>query len=167
MKKTMACWTAAVVALASAGSLAAHHALLQFDTTTAVRVKGTIVLFEQVNPHSFLFVDQKGEDGQIRRWAVEGPSLLQLQRKGIVKETLKVGDVIEACGYVTKEGVEAQRTVNTEPLSLSLKATTPKSVSGRVLNGEVLIMPDGKPQVWSDYGRHKCFGPDYQDLHVR
>jgi hypothetical protein len=67
MKKRMAGWTAAVVVLASAGSLVAHHSLSQFDTTKAVRVKGAIFRFERVNPHSILFVDQKGEDGQIQR----------------------------------------------------------------------------------------------------
>jgi hypothetical protein len=31
----------------------------------------------------------------------------------------------------------------------------------------VLVMPDGRRQPWSDYGHHKCFGPDYRDIHVR
>ena len=82
MKKTMAGWIGSRVVLVSAGSLAAHHSLSQFDTTTAVTVKGTIVRFELVNPHSILFVDQKGEDGQIQRWAVEGPGVTQLNENG-------------------------------------------------------------------------------------
>jgi hypothetical protein len=163
----MAAWTAAALVLASAGSLVAHHSLSQFDTTRAVRVKGTIVRFEQVNPHSVIFVDQKGEDGQIQRWAVDGPSLIQLNRMGFDKETLKVGAVIEACGYIMKEGLESQRTVNTEPLSLGLKATTPKSMTGRRLNAELLVMPDGQQRIWSDYGQHKCLSPDYHDFHVK
>ena len=60
MKKTMAAWMAVVLMIVSASSLAAHHSLSQFDTTTAVRVKGTIVLVERVNPHTILFVDRKG-----------------------------------------------------------------------------------------------------------
>src|SRR2546423_1576946 len=99
MKKMMAGWIAALV-LASAGSLVAHHSLSQFDTTTPVTVKGTIVLIERINPHSILFVDQKGEDGKTERWAVEGPGILQLKRMGIDTEALKVGGVIEACGYI-------------------------------------------------------------------
>jgi hypothetical protein len=86
---------------------------------------------------------------------------------GVNYEALKVGAVIEACGYVTKEGVESQRTVSTEPISLSLKSTTPKSVSVRLMDGELLVMPDGHKQVWSDYGHHKCLGPDYRDFHVK
>src|SRR5215831_17711305 len=160
MKKMIAASLSTIIVLASAGSLVAHHALGQFDTTTAVRVKGTIAWFERVNPHSILFVDQKGADGQIQRWAVDGPSALQLKRMGIDIQTLKVGDVVEVCGYATKEGVESQRTVFSEPVSLSLQ-----KMSGRRLNGELLVMPDGRKQSWSDYGHHKCFGPDYHDIH--
>jgi len=162
MKKMMSAWTAIIVLLASAGLLVGHHSLVQFDTTTAVRVKGSIVWIERVNPHSILFVDQKSADGQIHRWAVEGPSPVQLKRRGFDLETLKVGDVIEACGYATKEGVEPKRTVFTEPVSLSLK-----SMSGRRLDGELLVMSDGRKEVWSDYGHHKCLGPDYNDFYVQ
>ena len=106
--KMMSGWFAVIVILASAGSLVAHHSLAQFDTTTAVWVKGAIARVELVNPHSIIFVDQKGADGQIQRWAVEGPGVVQLTRMGIGKEAMKVGDHIEACGYVLKDSPSAQ-----------------------------------------------------------
>src|SRR5204862_1546853 len=112
MKKIMAGLAAAVM-LVSAASLLAHHSLAQFDTTTGVTVKGTVVLFERVNPHSFIFIDQKGKDGQLHRWAIEGPGVNQLTRLEVQKDFLKAGDVIEVCGYVMKEGMANQRTVNT------------------------------------------------------
>jgi len=136
--------------LASASSLAAHHSLSQFDTTRGVTVKGTVVLFDRVNPHSFLFIDEKGKEGELHRWAVEGPNLSQLTRMGIEKDALKAGDVIEACGYLLKEG-----------------AQTPKSMSRPFLTAELLVMPDGRKQTWLDYGYHKCLGPDYKDMHSR
>jgi Family of unknown function (DUF6152) len=166
MRKLMAGWAAALM-LASAGSLVAHHSLSKFDTTTGVTVSGTVVVFERVNPHSFIFLDEKGKGGEMRRWAIEGPSIIQLTRMGIEKDTLKAGDAIEACGYVMKEGVQSQRTVSTEPISSSLKDQTPKSVSGQVLTAELLVMPDGKKQKWSDYGHHKCLAPDFKDSHSR
>ena len=167
MKKMIEGWIAAVLLLVSAGSLLAHHSLSRFDTTKAVTVRGVIVRFEQVNPHSVLFVDQKGADGRTQRWAVEGPGLFRLRRIGIGDDALKVGDVIEACGYVTKDCVEFQRTVSTEPISLSLKATTPKYMSGRLLAAEYLMMADGEKRRWEDYGHHKCLGADYVDIHSR
>src|SRR5262245_6610321 len=106
MKKMTRGSLAALVVLASAGSLLAHHSLANYDTTKAVHVKGTVVLFQQVNPHSVILVEEKGENGQTQRWAVEGPANLQLNRRGVAKDFLKAGDVIEVCGYVTKSGVE-------------------------------------------------------------
>jgi len=162
MKKMKAGWIgalAAVILMAlSSGSLIAHHSLSQFDTTTAVRVKGTISRVELVNPHTIVFVDQKNADGQTQRWAVEGPGVTQLARSGFNKESLKVGDNIEACGYVTKEGVDPQQTLST----LSSK---PNTASVRLMDAELLVMPGGEVQKWSDYGQHLCLGPDYHDFH--
>ena len=166
MKRTIALWTAALAVLASAGSLTAHHSLAQFDTDTAVWVKGTIVLLEYVNPHSFIFLEEKTASGQSQGWAVEGPSALQFARRGFDRNDLKVGDVIEACGYVTKHGVQT-RTVSAEPDSPGLNAATSRTTTGRVLTGEMLVLPDGEKRPWGDYGHHHCLGPDYRDNHTR
>jgi len=168
MNKRMVLCAAIAAVLASAGSLVAHHSLARYDTTKAVRVKGAIVRIERINPHSILFVDEVGEDGQIQRWAVEGPAPVQLERRGINKDALKAGDFIEACGYILKdEGAGSHRTINIEPLSESLKVTTPKTMTGRVMDGELLTMPNGQQQIWSDYGNHKCFASDYRDFHSK
>jgi len=164
-KKMMSGWFAVIVILASAASLVAHHSLAQFDTTTAVWVKGAIARVELVNPHSIIFVDQKGADGQIQRWAVEGPGVVQLTRMGIGKEAMKVGDHIEACGYVLKDSAESQRILSTEPINSGLKASTPKSAPGRLMDAEMLVMPGGQKQKWSDYGQHLCLGPEFHDFH--
>jgi|SRR5439155_846023 len=136
MKKMTTGWLAVLVALVSTGSLLAHHALTNYDTTKAVRVKGTIVQFHQINPHSFIFLDEKGTDGQTRRWAVEGPSILQLNRSGFAKDVLKPGDAVEVCGYAPKEALIWQ----------IASADGNASPAGRLINAELLVMPDGKQQ---------------------
>lgn len=161
MKKIMAAWAAAAV-LASAGSLAAHHSLSLFDTGNAVRIKGVIVLFERVNPHSILFIDQKLPDGETQRWAVDGPSYTQLKRMGFENTTLKAGDVVEVCGYVPKDSAGSLRTTT---VPITINPNGPRSISGRRMNGELMVMPDGRKQSWSDYGQHLCFGSDYHDFH--
>jgi hypothetical protein len=159
MKKIKATWTAAmaIAVLASAGSLAAHHSLAQFDTATPVRVKGTVVSFLRVNPHSIIFLDQTREDGQIQRWAVDGPGPNQLDRMRVEKDILKAGDVVEVCGFVTKEGVPSERALQKSSVSLD---SSPPNMTGRALNGHLLVMPDGKRRFWSDYGHlEKCLNP--------
>jgi hypothetical protein len=147
---------AIALALGSPLSLTAHHSLGNHDTATAIRVKGTVVRFQPVNPHSFILLEQTGADGSLHRWAVEGPGAFQLTRRGVAADALKPGDVIEVCGYMPKE-----RTV----WQLSLPAPEGASLSGRLITAELLVMPDGREQSWGDYGVHRCFPKGYKDQH--
>ena len=146
-----------LVAILSNGALLAHHSLGNFDTTKPVRVKGTIVRFHQINPHSFIYLEEKSPDGQLRRWAVEGPSGLQLQRRGS-ENLVKLGDVVEVCGYLPKENTIWQ-IASADP-----RAT---SMPGRLINAELLVMPDGREESWGDYGVHLCFLPGFRDQHSK
>jgi Family of unknown function (DUF6152) len=148
MNNRMTAWIAALLAVVSAGSLQAHHSLANFDTTKAVRVKGTVVAFQQINPHSFIFLDEANAGGQTRRWAIEGPSLLQLSRRGAAKDIVKPGDVIEVCGYVPKE---------TTIWQIASPDPSAASISGRLINAELLVMPDGHEESWGGYGVRKCY----------
>ena len=156
MGKRTTGWLGVVLALGSADSMLAHHSLANYDTAKAVRVKGTIVEFHPINPHSFLFLDETGADGQTRHWAVEGPSIVQLKRTNFATDVLKPGPAIESCGYVPKENTVWQM-ANPDP--------TKKSLSGRLINAETMVMSDGKQQSWGDYGVHKCFAEGYTDQH--
>ncbi|HET9193601.1 MAG TPA: DUF6152 family protein [Vicinamibacterales bacterium] len=158
MKKLLAGWLIVVAALVSGEPIAAHHSLANFDTTTPIRLKGTIVRFHEINPHSFLYIEVTGEDGQVRRWAVEGPPIRQIGRMGFATDALKPGTVIEVCGYAPKENTVWQ-----------IASTAPGAVSmaGRLLDAEMLVLADGKEQSWGDYGVHKCFSPGYRDVHSR
>ena len=158
MKKRTALSLAVLIALVTGGSLLAHHSLGNFDTTKAVRVKGTVVQFNMINPHSFLFVEQKDAENRVTRWAAEGPSILQLTRSGFAKDALKVGDVVEVCGYEPKERTTWQ---------IASADTNSASLAGRLINAESLVMPDGKQRSWGDYGVHKCFDQGYTDQHSK
>ena len=147
----------AAAALLTPAALTAHHSLANYDTTTAVRVKGTVVQVQRINPHSIIFLDGTATDGTTRRWAVEGPSLFQIERNGLAKDMVKPGDVVEACGYLPKEPIVWQ--------TASPDGTS--SVAGRLLNGELLVLPDGREQSWGDYGVHKCFAPGHRDQHSK
>ncbi len=158
MKKMAAGGFAVLMALVPAGLVLAHHSLANFDTTKAVRVKGTILRFHEINPHSFLFLEQAGADGKVQRWAVEGPSIVQLKRRGFATEVLKPGTVVEVCGYLPKEPLVWQ---------IADPDSGATSIAGRLLNAELMVMPDGREQSWGDYGVHKCFASGHTDQHSR
>jgi hypothetical protein len=74
---------------------------------------------------------------------------------GLAKDALKAGDVIEACGYVTKEGVIPKNRI-------CIYRTT-KHI-GTVAIWRTGVTPDGKERKWSDYGYHKCWS-GFRDFH--
>ena len=155
MKKVMAraAWTMAIAVAAWSVALAAHHSLVQFDTTTPVWVKGTVVRFEPVTPHARIYLDHTSEDGQAERWLVDGPAANNLARMGIDENFLKAGDVIEVCGFLLKDDA-ASRPANPRSDSGS------NGSSGRPMSGHLLVMPNGKRRYWSDYGvLEKCLMP--------
>ena len=98
MKRSMPAWAAAIAVLACTGPLRAHHSISAIDISTPVWVKGTVVLYEVVNPHVMIALEEKRADGQVQRWTVEGPNLGRLARYGLGADFLKAGDVIEVCG---------------------------------------------------------------------
>jgi len=96
MKKYLAC--SAVVALAVLGIAAptsAHHAVnAQFDVSQEIKVTGTLVKLEHINPHSYwTFMLINPTTGKAEEWSFGGGAPALLRRAGLkVKEDIKIGD---------------------------------------------------------------------------
>ena len=98
----------AVVALAAASPLLAHHSW-PVDTSKPVTVSGTVTSYEWGNPHVMMGLDVKANDGSIEKWNVGGPSTTRMEGNGWDKTTLKPGDVITATGYQFSDGQKILR----------------------------------------------------------
>jgi len=82
----------------------AHHAFAQeFDANRPVRLKGTVTQWELVNPHSWIHLDVKNEDGTVANWMIEGGSPNALLRLGLNKNSLPPGTEIIVEGYQGKD----------------------------------------------------------------
>jgi len=85
--------------------LQAHHGEANYDTSKTVSVKGTVTMFEFVNPHVQISIDAKNDKGEIEKWTGEARSPAMLSRYGgWDRNTIKVGDVITLSGHQTKNG---------------------------------------------------------------
>ncbi len=116
MKERIVILLAGALLSASAPLLAHHSFAAEYDSTKPVTLKGTVVKFDWVNPHSRLYMDVKDEaTGQTVQWELETGNVTTLQRRGWRRDTLKPGDSIVVTGYRAKDGTNlaAASTVST------------------------------------------------------
>ena len=91
--------------LAATAPMLAHHSFAaEFDGQKPVSVKGTVTKVDWVNPHSWIYIDVKSDDGTVANWGLEtGPPNI-LYRAGWRKDSVKEGDIISVDGFAAKDG---------------------------------------------------------------
>jgi len=106
VKPIVGVFLAAIVALASnSAGVSAHHSFAaEFDFQKPVTLKGVVVQWEMINPHGWITIDVRAEDGKTARWMVETSNPNGLMRLGWTKRSLKPGDEILVEGYLAKDG---------------------------------------------------------------
>ena len=82
----------------------AHHSTAMYDSVNKVTVTGVVKKFDWTNPHAFIFLEVKGENGAVKEWEVEMMSLNHLRSYGWSSKTVKPGDVISCTGSPAKSG---------------------------------------------------------------
>jgi hypothetical protein len=92
-----------VVLLAAAPAWAHHAFAAEFDQGRPLKLKGTVVKWEVTNPHSWIYMDVKDEDGKTVTWMIEGGSPNNLYRLGFTKDSLPPGAEIVVEGYQAKD----------------------------------------------------------------
>jgi uncharacterized protein DUF6152 len=106
--------------------LFAHHGNAEFDIGKKVMVKGTVTRWSWSNPHCFLILDVKGNDGAVTQWVVETQPPRSITAGGFSQYTFKPGDEVT----VTLEPVK-----NGRPLGRMLEVVLPngkKMVTGHL-----------------------------------
>ncbi len=89
----------------AAAPLRAHHAFsAEFDADKPLKLEGTLVKTEWMNPHAWLHIEVKKPDGKTEVWMIEGGTPNTLMRRGISRDTLKIGEAIVVTGYQAKDG---------------------------------------------------------------
>ena len=85
--------------------ISAHHAFAaEYDEHKRVTVSGAVTSFKWTNPHAWLYVEGKDEDGKIVSWSFEMGSPGGLVRRGWKSTELKQGDRVQVEGFGAKDG---------------------------------------------------------------
>src|SRR3954462_15097982 len=119
-KLFVAAGLAGLILLAGIAPAFAHHAFAaEFDASKPVKLRGTVTKMEWINPHAWIHIDVKKQDGGVETWMIEAGTPNTLLRRGFTKDSLKAGTEVLVDGYQSKDG--------------SLRA-----------NGRNLTLPDGQ-----------------------
>jgi hypothetical protein len=102
MRKILGCAFVATVLIAAPSF--AHHSAVMFDETKEITVKGTVKEFQYTNPHSWLLVDVKNDDGTVTTWGFEAEGPSTLTRAGIHKSDFMPGTAITISGHPMRDG---------------------------------------------------------------
>ncbi len=91
--------------LCSSFPLLAHHSFAaEYDSKKTITIHGVVQKVAWVNPHAYVWVDVKGEDGKVVTYSFESLSPNALMRGGWTRNSLKPGDEVTVDGYLAKDG---------------------------------------------------------------
>lgn len=110
MRWNLAVLTAVGVVMLSVAPLLAHHSFTaEYDANKTITLRGTITKVEFTNPHGWIYLNVKDNEGNLQNWAVETGAPIQLIRRGGDKKSLALGTEIVVDGWLARDG---SRTVN-------------------------------------------------------
>jgi hypothetical protein len=93
--------------LACATISLAHHSTAMYDMGNPTTVTGVVKRFEWTNPHAYIYLEAKDENGKEVEWTIEMMSLNHLKSYGWSRDTVKAGDTISCTGGQARSGVPA------------------------------------------------------------
>lgn len=111
-------WIALLVFAACAAPALAHHAsIAEFDMDKKIALTGVISEVEWMNPHVYLHLDVKDNQGKVTTWAIECLPTRFFHNMGLSKAMMEAGQTVTIAARPAK--------IEGKPLAWLLKITYP------------------------------------------
>ena len=103
-RTTLATALVGATLLFAAGPVSAHHAMVaEFNLARPITLRGTLTKMEWVNPHGWIYIDVKGQEG-MESWKIETGSPFRMEKRGLKKTDFRVGSEVIVNGFAAKDG---------------------------------------------------------------
>jgi hypothetical protein len=109
----MAVIIVAALSLSSMAAIAHHSFSAVYNQKETIKLEGKLVQISIRNPHSYVTVEVKDNEGKALRWSGEWGGAAQLAGQGVDQNTLKVGDQILVTGSPSRAPGEYRVLVRT------------------------------------------------------
>ncbi|MBT6410808.1 MAG: hypothetical protein HOK08_00035 [Betaproteobacteria bacterium] len=104
--------TLTVVLLLPFSAMSHHSGPAVYNPDKIGEIEGVLTKMLWRNPHISFNLAVPDENGQTTSWLVEGGSPARLQRRGVEKDFLKIGDTIKIAGQLARSGEPRLRVTN-------------------------------------------------------
>ena len=93
------------VATVLAAPVWAHHSFTaEYDAAKPITLQGKVTKMDWVNPHVWIHLEVKNQDGSVTGWMVEGGSPNALLRRGFTRDSLPLGTELVVKAFLAKDG---------------------------------------------------------------
>jgi len=119
MHKHLTALLAAGVLLTGSGAAFAHHPFAaEYDSTKPAQVEGKVTAVNWTNPHAFVTVAAKDDNGKLQHYRVELGSPGALAHKGLKRGTIRVGQTVTIDGWYARNN---QSRINARAVTINGK----------------------------------------------
>ena len=88
----------------------AHHSFIaHYVDDSMVSVEGVVIEFQFRNPHSFVYIENTNDAGEVETWALEMHNTIRMGKMGFTKASFQPGEHVTATGNRARDGSNRMR----------------------------------------------------------